>query len=181
MYLEACHSGLIQFDIQNDSNAAIYHHHIGLGFALNGMIQPHQRITELDYYVFIESGTSQVRRMGGDTIQSDQDDLDEFVCIEQGPGNYKTFDSCSGFVDSGIPAAAGDSVRLIRDGSTVKAEYFRNDTWHSLYTFPSKTSANLFVFAAGREVGPNDVLVNPKGLGLRDTVPVRPAHINNNN
>lgn len=86
--------------------------------------------------------------------------------VEGANDHYKTFDTPSGYIDTGITASSGDKIRLRRDNDTVYGEYFRNSKWNNAYTFPNTSTASLYIYAGSSDVGSIQYLVHPNGFGI---------------
>lgn len=66
------------------------------------------------------------------------------------------------YTDLGVAAVSGDLFRVIRTGTTVKAQYFRSGSWTDLYTYTSGESAALYYGASSADPGWVVKCVNPK-------------------
>lgn len=74
----------------------------------------------------------------------------------------------SGLTDTGVTAVDGDLLRLIRAGSTIKAQYYRSGSWTDLHTYSGTYSATMyskFAFLGGGTPA-TSICYNPKGLGF---------------
>jgi len=80
-------------------------------------------------------------------------------------GTYWTNDNQAGGVDSTIPHADGDLLRLIRTGSVIKAQYYRGGSWTDILTFSGTDTGLLYYFAASAQDGTALALYNPKQEG----------------
>lgn len=90
---------------------------------------------------------------------------DYLLYIEGANGNYKTYDTTDGYVDSGILAVTGDKLRTRRAGSTLYAEYLRGSTWTAIRTFTPTTSATLYIYGSAYDIGQIEYIVNPMAFG----------------
>jgi len=80
-------------------------------------------------------------------------------------GTYWTNDNQAGGVNSTIPHADGDLLRLIRTGSVIKAQYYRGGSWIDILTFTGTDTGQLYYFAASAQDGTALSLYNPKQEG----------------
>lgn len=80
-------------------------------------------------------------------------------------GTYWTNDDQAGGVDSTIPHADGDLLRLVRTGSVIKAQYYRGGSWIDILTFTGTDTGQMYYFAASAQDGTALALYNPKQEG----------------
>lgn len=66
------------------------------------------------------------------------------------------------FTDLEIAVASGDLFRVIRTGTTVKAQYFRSGSWTDLHTYTTGESNPLYYGASSADPGWVVRCVNPK-------------------
>ena len=91
---------------------------------------------------------------------------DYLVYIEGANDHYKTYDDTNGYVDTGITASSGDKMRTERIGNTLYAKYYRGSSWTTLYTYPTTTTANLYIYGGSSDIGEIEYVVNPVGFGI---------------
>jgi len=91
---------------------------------------------------------------------------DYLIYVEGANDHYKTYDDTNGYVDTGITASTGDKMRTERVGNTLYAKYYRGSTWSTMYTFPTTTTANLYIYAGSSDIGEIEYIVNPVGYGI---------------
>ena len=63
-------------------------------------------------------------------------------------------------------ATVGDVLRIKRTGTTITTEYYRSGSWTTLYTFPTTTSATLYLKVENGGNTGSDKVVNPKGYNV---------------
>lgn len=85
----------------------------------------------------------------------------EFGLYIASSGNYSTAIAGS-YTDLSVAAVSGDLFRVIRTGTTVKAQYYRSATWTDLYTYTTGSSGSLFLGASSADPGEAKYLRNPK-------------------
>lgn len=62
----------------------------------------------------------------------------------------------------GVTALSGDKMRVIRTGTTVKAQYYRSGSWVDLYTYSTGSSGTLWFGGSSANPGNAVYLTNPK-------------------
>lgn len=66
------------------------------------------------------------------------------------------------YTGTGVSASAGDKLRVIRTGTTVKAQYYRSSTWTDLYTYTTSSSGTLWMGFSSADPGNAVYCTNPK-------------------
>lgn len=135
----------------------------GYGYGIANKYLPANGFIQADY----GGTTNQTAIIGLDlnNTLSDYSTFDYALYIQPSDSQYQTIAN-GVFSGGGVIALAGDKYRLIRTGSTIKAEYSRTNgqTWVTMKTFTATTSANLYV--KGSIPTTAKYITNPKGYQM---------------